>query len=209
MAQPGVYRAEHAMSSIWISADTPGLRKCMLEGRTATSHEWTTVLSDAKEQHRAWELKQTFFDHKKKKPTSRRTTSGNKKKKPRPRRITRRGRIFGPQHARPRGGGPQSKLFTAFKRSDSGKGGDEKKSLRSLKARARGRKAKAENAAKAAREAKAKGVARTGLLRGARRRVAPTQSSSQGRGTREALQETGSAAYSARMQRGAIHMLGI
>jgi hypothetical protein len=34
MAQSGVYRAEHAMSLIWIRADTPGLRRCMLEGRT-------------------------------------------------------------------------------------------------------------------------------------------------------------------------------
>jgi hypothetical protein len=39
MAQSSVYRAEHAMGSIWISADTPGLRKCMPEGRAATSYK--------------------------------------------------------------------------------------------------------------------------------------------------------------------------
>ena len=55
MARSGALRAEDAMKGLWISADTPHLRTCMIEGRAATTYEWAAMLSDAQEQHRRWE----------------------------------------------------------------------------------------------------------------------------------------------------------
>jgi hypothetical protein len=79
------------------------------------------MLSDAKEQHRAWELKQTFFDNNKKKSKKSKDREWEEEEEEEEvqaerRTAARRGRIFGPQHARLRGGGPRSKLFAVSKR---------------------------------------------------------------------------------------------
>jgi hypothetical protein len=81
------------------------------------------VLSDAKEQHRAWELKQTFFDHKKKKPKSKDHEWEQEEEEAQPEGLHEE--AGSSAHSTPDPGAVGHGASSSPPSSDSGKGGDE------------------------------------------------------------------------------------